>query len=76
MANTVWILIAVVVPVVLIAATTWAGRRQGDAHRRIQANEIRKRLREEDARMRHYETIAAETEALAEQAERLQAAPD
>ncbi len=67
MADTVWILIAVVVPVVVIAAIMWAGRRRRDARCRAQADEIRRLLREEDARMRQAEQ--------AEQAERLQTAP-
>lgn len=68
MADTVWILIAVVVPVVVIAAIMWAGRSRRAARCRAQADEIRRRLREEDARMRQAEQ--------AEQAERLLTAPD
>jgi FtsZ-interacting cell division protein ZipA len=65
MNNAVWIVIAVIAALVLIAALLWAGGRKRAARHRNEAEEIREQLRHEDAEVRSRESIAVETEARA-----------
>lgn len=70
MDNTVWIIVAVaVVALIVLGVLVWAGRRQRDAKRRAQAEELREQLRKEDVAVRHRESIAVETEARARAAQ-------
>lgn len=65
MDNAVWIVIAVIAALALTAALLWAGRRKRATQRRAEADEIRQRLRHEDAEVRQRESVAVETEARA-----------
>jgi LPXTG-motif cell wall-anchored protein len=67
MDNAVWIVIAVIAALVLIAGLL-VGRRKRDVHRHAEAEEIRERLRREEAEVHRRESLAAETEALARSA--------
>jgi LPXTG-motif cell wall-anchored protein len=67
MDNTVWIVIAVIAALVLIAGLL-VGRRRRDVHRHAEAEEIREHLRLDEAEVRHRGSLAAETEALARSA--------
>jgi hypothetical protein len=69
MDNTVWIVVAVVVALVLIAAMVLTARKQRTVHRRAQAEEIRVDLGKEDAQVRHRESIATVTAARARAAQ-------
>lgn len=62
MANTFWIVIAAVVAVMVIAAVMWIARKQRDAQCRARADEIRERLRQEDAQVRQREEATARSE--------------
>lgn len=67
--NAVWIVIAVIAALAVLAVLLWAGRRQRDVRRHAQAQELREQLRREDAEVRHRESLAAETEARARAAQ-------
>ena len=62
--NALWVVVAVAA-LVAIGLLLWTVRRQRDAQRRAEAEELREQLRREDAAVRHRESIAAETEARA-----------
>jgi len=66
--NALWVVVAVAA-LVAIGLLLWTVRRQRDAQRRAEAEELREQLRREDAAVRHRESIAAETEARARAAQ-------
>lgn len=62
--SVIWIVV-IVVALVVVGLVFWNGRRQRDAYRRAQAEELREQLRHEDTEVRQRESVAAEGRARA-----------
>lgn len=67
--NTVWIVIAVVVALIVIGALVWVGRNRQVSRRTAQADEIRDGVREDHAKVQRRELLAEETAAKARAAQ-------
>ncbi|BBY67009.1 hypothetical protein [Mycolicibacterium helvum] len=67
--NTVWIVIAVIAALIVIAALVWVGRNRQVSRRRAQAGEIREEVRLENVKVQRREALADETAAKARAAQ-------
>jgi nitrogen fixation-related uncharacterized protein len=67
--NVVWIVIAVVAALIIIAALVWVGRNRQMSRRTAQADEIREEVRQEHVKVQRREALADETAAKARAAQ-------
>ncbi|WP_445165284.1 hypothetical protein ACTXG7_15250 [Mycolicibacterium sp. Dal123E01] len=67
--NTVWIVIAVIAALIVIAALVWVGRNRQATRRKAQADEIREEVRQEQFTLQRREAVADETAAKARAAQ-------
>ncbi len=67
--TTVWIVIAVIAALIVVAALVWVGRNRQLARRRAQAEEIRDAVRHDEIKVARREALADETAAKARAAQ-------
>ncbi|KAA0108418.1 hypothetical protein [Mycolicibacterium sp. P1-5] len=67
--NVVWIVIAVIVALIVIAALVWVGRKRQMSRRVTQAEEIREGVRQDHVKVQRREALADETAAKARAAQ-------
>ena len=67
--TTVWIVIAVIAALIVVAALVWVGRNRQLARRRAQAEEIREEVRQDEIKVARREALAEETAARARAAQ-------
>lgn len=67
--NTVWIVVAVIAALLVVAALVWVGRKRQASRRVAQAEEIRSEVRQEQLKLQHREAVADETAAKARAAQ-------
>jgi biopolymer transport protein ExbB/TolQ len=67
--NTVWIVVAVIAALIVIAALVWVGRNRQISRKTAKADEIREEVRQEHAKVQRREALADETAAKARAAQ-------
>ncbi|MBB3603969.1 uncharacterized protein HemX [Mycolicibacterium sp. BK556] len=67
--NTVWIVVAVIAALIVVAALVWVGRKRQVSRRVAQAEEIREEVRQDHAKVQRREALADETAAKARAAQ-------
>jgi biopolymer transport protein ExbB/TolQ len=65
----VWIIVAVIAALIVVAALVWVGRNRQVSRRRAQADEIREDVRQEQVKVQRREALADETAAKARAAQ-------
>lgn len=67
--NTVWIVVAIIAALIVVAALVWVGRKRQVSRRSAQADEIREDVRQEHVKVQRREALADETAAKARAAQ-------